>query len=190
MSQQLRCVSCVAAMASNRGIGNKGKLPWPSLRTDLEFLEKKTITVKDKGKWNAVLFGRKTWKGIDISQKHFPGRLNIVISKSIKTPPRGSHHVCDSVLSAVKMLSAPPFSSTVEEIFVLGGTEVYREAIESSFCHRIYLTEIDKEFDADAFFPIFDKSRYKLISNPSDVPEGVIEENGVQYRICVYERKV
>ncbi|KAK2573220.1 Dihydrofolate reductase [Acropora cervicornis] len=138
MSQQLRSVSCVAAMASNRGIGNKGKLPWPSLRT----------------------------------------------------PPRGSHHVCDSVLSAVKMLSAPPFSSTVEEVFVLGGTEVYREAIESSFCHRIYLTEIDKEFDADAFFPTFDKSRYKLISNPSDVPEGVIEENGVQYRICVYERKV
>ena len=44
----------------------------------------------------------------------------------IRTPPRGSHHVCDSVLSAVKMLSAPPFSSTVEEIFVLGGTEVYR----------------------------------------------------------------
>lgn len=190
MSQQLRCVSCVAAMASNRGIGNKGKLPWPSLRTDLEFLERKTITVKDKGKWNAVLFGRKTWEGIDISQRPFPGRLNIVISKSLKTPPRGSHHVCDSVLSAVKMLSAPPFSSTVEGIFVLGGTEVYREAIESSFCHRIYLTEIDKEFDADAFFPVFDKSRYKLISNPSDVHEGVIEENGVQYRICVYERKV
>ena len=44
----------------------------------------------------------------------------------IRTPPRGSHHVCDSVLSAVKMLSGPPFSSTVEGIFVLGGTEVYR----------------------------------------------------------------
>lgn len=44
----------------------------------------------------------------------------------IRTPPRGSHHVCDSVLSAVKVLSAPPFSSTVEGIFVLGGTEVYR----------------------------------------------------------------
>lgn len=44
----------------------------------------------------------------------------------IRLPPRGAHHVCDSVLSAVQMLSDSPFTDTVEEIFALGGTEVYR----------------------------------------------------------------
>lgn len=43
-----------------------------------------------------------------------------------RSPPCGAHHVCDSVLSAVQMLSAPPFTNTVEQVFVLGGTEVYR----------------------------------------------------------------
>ena len=47
----------------------------------------------------------------------------------IRVPPSGAHHVCDSVWSAVKMLSADPFTSTVEGIFVLGGTEVYRVVI-------------------------------------------------------------
>ncbi|XP_068710691.1 dihydrofolate reductase-like isoform X2 [Montipora foliosa] len=191
MSKHLRHVNCVAAMASNRGIGKDGKLPWPTLRTDLDFLARITTTVKDKGKWNAVLLGRKTWESVDSSERRpLPGRLNIVISRTLQVPPRGAHHVCDSVWSAVKMLSADPFTRTVEGIFVLGGTEVYREAIQSSYCHRIYLTEIYKEFHADAFFPTFDKNTYTLISNPSDVPEGVIEENQTQYRICVYERQV
>lgn len=191
MSKHLRHVNCVAAMASNRGIGKDGKLPWPTLRTDLDFLARITTTVKDKGKWNAVLLGRKTWESVDSSERRpLPGRLNIVISRTLQVPPSGAHHVCDSVWSAVKMLSADPFTSTVEGIFVLGGTEVYREAIQSSYCHRIYLTEIYKEFHADAFFPTFDKNTYTLISNPSDVPEGVIEENETQYRICVYERQV
>ncbi|XP_068691756.1 uncharacterized protein [Montipora foliosa] len=115
-------------------------------------------------KWNAVLLGRKTWESDDSSERRpLPGRLNIVISRTLQVPPRGAHHVCDSVWSAVKMLSADPFTRTVEGIFVLGGTEVYREAIQSSYCHRIYLTEIYKEFHADAFFPTFDKNTYTLI---------------------------
>ncbi|KAJ7393964.1 hypothetical protein OS493_003633 [Desmophyllum pertusum] len=184
-----RRVSCVAATASNLGIGKNGKLPWPSLRTDLEFLQSITTEVRDKGKWNAVLMGRKTWESLDVTERPLPGRLNIVISNTLKSPPHGAHHVCDSVRSAVHMLSAPPFTDTVEDIFVAGGSEVYREAIESSNCYRIYLTEINKEFDSDTFFPAFDKNAYKLISNPSEVPQGVIEENQIQYRFCVYEKQ-
>lgn len=187
--KNLRRVCCVAAIASNLGIGNNGKLPWPSLRTDLEFLQRITTEVRDKGKWNAVLLGRKTWESLDLTQRPLPGRLNVVISKTLKFPPCGAHHVCDSVSAAVQMLSNSPFTDTVEEIFVLGGTEVYREAIESSFCYRIYLTEIDKEFESDTFFPTFDKNTYSLLSSTSEVPQGVIEENQIQYRFCVYEKK-
>lgn len=188
-SKNLRRVSCVAAMGLNRGIGINGRLPWPSLRTDLEFLERITTEVKDKGKWNAVLMGRRTWESLEPSQQPLPGRLNIIISKSLKSLPRGAHHVCDSALSAVKMLSTPPFTNTVEGIFVLGGTEVYREAIESPYCNRIYVTELNKEFEADTFFPTFDTNTYGLISTPCEVPQGVIEENQIQYRFCVYDKQ-
>lgn len=185
----VRCVSCVAAVSSNMGIGKNGKLPWPALRTDLEFLEKITTEVNEQGKWNAVLMGRKTWESLDVTQQPLPGRLNIVISKTLKEPPLGAHHVFNSVWSAVQMLSASPLVDTVEEIFVLGGSDVFREAIESSYCQRIYLTEIDREFESDTFFPAFDKKTYRLISTPCDVPQGVIEENQIQYRFCVYEKQ-
>ncbi|KAL9985500.1 hypothetical protein ACROYT_G007914 [Oculina patagonica] len=186
--KNLRRVSCVAAIASNRGIGNNAKLPWPSLRTDLEFLRRITTEVRDKGKWNAVLMGRKTWESLDPTEQPLPGRLNIVISNTLKVRPFRAHHVCSSVWSAVHMLSNPPFADTVEDIFVVGGAEVYREAIESPYCHRIYLTEINKEFESDTFFPTFDKNIYRLLSAPSEVPQGVIEENQIQYRFCVYEK--
>lgn len=87
------------------------------------------------------------------------------------------------------MLSDSPFTDTVEDIFALGGTEVYREAIESSYCYRIYLTEIYKEFESDTFFPTFDKNTYRPLSSPSEVPQGVIEENQIKYRFCVYEKQ-
>jgi len=141
------------------------------------------------GKWNAVLLGRKTWESLDPTQQPLPGRLNVVISKTLKCPPCGAHHVCDSVSSAVQMLSNSPFNDTVEEIFVLGGTEVYREAIESTYCYRIYLTEIHKEFESDTFFPTFNKNTYRLLSSPREVPQGDIEENQIQYRFCVYEKQ-
>lgn len=187
---RVRCVSCVAAVSSNMGIGKNGRLPWPSLRTDLMFLKKITTEVNEQGKWNAILMGRKTWESLDVTNQPLPGRLNIVISKTLKEPPPGAHHVFNSVWSAVQMLSLPPLLDTVEEIFVLGGSDVYKEATESSYCQRIYLTEIDKEFESDAFFPAFDRSKYSLISTPSGVPQGIIEENQIQYRFCVYEKQV
>jgi hypothetical protein len=50
----------------------------------------------------------------------------IIFCVLIRVPPCGAHYVCDSVSSALQMLSDPPFTDTVEEIFVVGGTEVYR----------------------------------------------------------------
>lgn len=56
-----------------------------------------------------------------------------------RSPPSGAHYVCDSVLSAVQMLSAPPFTSTVEKILVLGGTDVYKvNSCTACSCDSIY----------------------------------------------------
>ena len=64
----------------------------------------------------------------------------IIVFVLNRVPPCGAHHVCDSVLSAVRMLSDPPFADTVEQIFVLGGTEVYR--VNTLFtCYNIFCHE-------------------------------------------------
>lgn len=61
------------------------------------------------------------------------------LSLFVRSPPSGAHYVCDSVLSAVQMLSTPPFTSTVEKILVLGGTDVYKvNSCTACSCDSIY----------------------------------------------------
>lgn len=60
--------------------------------------------------------------------------------------------------------------------------------MQSSFCERVYLTEIMAAFDCDTFFPAIDQS-FDLIKNPDDIPVEVQEENGIKYRYLVYEKQ-
>lgn len=62
-----------------------------------------------------------------------------------------------------------------------------KEAMDSPFCHRIYLTQIFKNFKCDTFFPPIDATKFQLIDDPR-VPEAEEEENGIKYKFEVYQR--
>ena len=73
------------------------------------------------------------------------------------------------------------YQSKEEEIFVIGGATIYKQML--NLCHRLILTEIDQSYDADVFFPEFDKTLYhKKILND-------ITENGVHYQHVEYRLK-
>lgn len=117
----------MVAATRDMGIGKDGKLPW-KLPRELKFFKQLTSAVIDPTKRNAVLMGRRTWESIPRHFQPLPGRFNVVLTRSGNVEIESSRDVvsCRSVISALEMLSAPPYCSTIENVFVIGGGEILR----------------------------------------------------------------
>jgi len=125
-------ISLIAAMSENRVIGREGKLPW-SIPADLARF--KCITMG-----HAVLMGRKTFDSIG---RPLPGRRNIVLSKTAEKIE--GCEITRSLQEAIALAEGD------EEIIILGGEEVFREALP--LCQRIYLTVVHGSYQGDVHFP-------------------------------------
>jgi len=149
--------SIVVAMTPNRGIGYQGKLPWEKLPPDMEHFKKITGNVTNDKNENAVIMGRKTWESIPSKFRPLPGRLNIVVTSQstldgVKAVP--------SLDEAVRVIEN---NGGIENIFIIGGSRLYEEAMNSEQCHKIYLTRVGKKFDVDTYLPEF-PPQFKLES--------------------------
>jgi len=117
----------VVAATKEMGIGKDGKLPW-NLPTDLKFFKDLTLSTSDSAKKNAVVMGRKTWESIPKKYRPLSGRLNVVLSRSSGFDIANTESVvtCSSIDSALDLLAAPPFSLSIEKVFVIGGGDILR----------------------------------------------------------------
>lgn len=117
----------VVAATKEMGIGKDGKLPW-NLPTDLKFFKDLTLTTSDSAKKNAVVMGRKTWESIPTKYRPLSGRLNVVLTRSSGIDIANTENVvtCSSIDSALDLLAAPPFSLSIEKVFVIGGGDILR----------------------------------------------------------------
>ncbi|MFI2812930.1 MULTISPECIES: type 3 dihydrofolate reductase [Microbulbifer] len=132
-------VALIAAVARNGAIGMGNRLPW-RISGDLQYFKRTTL-----GK--PVVMGRKTYESIG---RPLPGRDNIVISRNPEW--RADGVICVASLDeALATASASAAASGAEEVMVIGGAEIYRQALP--LARRLYLTEVDAEVEGDAFFP-------------------------------------
>ena len=138
-------ISIIVAMAKNRAIGKGGDLIW-HLSNDLKHFKEVTSG-------HTVIMGYKTYASLP-GQKPLPKRRNIIISGHLKEAPEG-FELANSILDAMKMV----FNE--EEVFIIGGGMIYEQFLPMA--DKLYLTKIDKDFDADTFFPIIDYSKFDLI---------------------------
>lgn len=142
--------SIIVAVDSQFGIGKNGLLPW-HLPSDLKYFKKITTQATSPAKTNAVIMGRKTWESIPPAFRPLSGRLNIVISRQAQLiVPEGVFHA-KSLEEALSFLQNK--KNNVGEIFVIGGAQIFQQALEHPSCQKIYLTCIEKEFLCDTFFP-------------------------------------
>ncbi len=74
-----------------------------------------------------------------------------------------------------------------DAVWVIGGHQVYQDAVLSDLCHRIYLTEIVNSFECDTFFPKFDRSVFQEVTDP-EVPQELQTEEEIKYHFKVYEK--
>lgn len=126
-------ISLIVAMASNRGIGLNGQMPW-HLSADLKRFKQITLGAP-------ILMGRKTFEAIG---RPLPGRENIVISRHQDYQQAGCRVFSDleAALAAYK---------NHDELFVIGGATLYQALLPQA--DHLYLTEIDRDFVCDTFFP-------------------------------------
>src|SRR3989344_1236243 len=134
----------VVAMDKNRLIGANGKLPW-HLPSDLKHFRELTMG-------HVIIMGRKTFESIG---KPLIGRANVVITrqKNYQRPGIVVHHSLEDALIV--------FADS-EKIFIIGGGEIYREALP--FVDTLYLTLVLGEFTGDTYFPEIDSNVWALVS--------------------------
>ena len=154
-------IALIAACARNRCIGNNGRIPW---RLPGEQLRFRKLTMGA-----AVVLGRRSFEEIGHA---LPGRRTIVLSSSGDYRPQGC-------LNARSLPEAIALAGELD-VFVSGGAAVYAEALP--LAERIYLTEIDADFQGDVFFPEFDRSQFiRSLDDRIDGP--------VPYSYVTYTRK-
>lgn len=136
-------ISLIVAAASNNGIGKNNRLLW-HLPNDMKFFKNTT--------WGmVVIMGRKTFESVG---KPLPGRMNIVITAQQNWQAAGVQ-VARSLEEAIAIAEAANF----KEIFIIGGGEIYRQAMPLAQC--IYLTRVQAAPESDTFFPEISEQEWK-----------------------------
>ncbi|MDR1529009.1 MAG: dihydrofolate reductase [Burkholderiales bacterium] len=158
-------LALIAAVARRGVIGRNNTLLW-QLPEDLRRF--KALTTG-----HAVIMGRKTWESLP---QALPQRQNIVITRNSDYRATGAE-IARSLKEAIRKVTMP------EPAFCIGGGEIYQQALE--YAAVLYLTEIDANFDGDAFFPDFDKSLWRLIANEPRFSE----KDGFSYAFNTYVRQ-
>ncbi|HET7475323.1 MAG TPA: dihydrofolate reductase [Dermatophilaceae bacterium] len=136
-------VTVVAALGRNRVIGSDGRLPW-HLPADLAHF-------KDLTMGHTIVMGRRTWDAIG---RALPGRTTIVLTRRRDWSAPGAL-VAHSLSAALDQVDGP-------EAFVVGGGEIYRQAMPVA--DRLVLTEVDAAPEGDTYFPSFDRAEFVEVS--------------------------
>ncbi len=160
-------ISLIVAMDRGRVIGKDNGLPW-RLPADLRHFKRNTV-----GK--AIVMGRKTWESIG---RPLPRRHNIIVTSNTDYVAEG----CTVVHSFEQAIAA---ASDAEEVVVIGGATLYREALP--LASRIYLTEVHARVEGDTFFPEVDWEGWKEVQRESRAAD---EKNPLAMDFVLLERVV
>lgn len=173
-------ISIIVAMDKNRLIGGDNKLLWDIPGELKRFRE---IT-----SGHPIIMGRKTHESIG---RVLPNRTNIIITRDPDYKVEGAV-VVNSLEQAIEEAgkvsnvsevskATPPFDTSRKEIFVIGGGQIYEQALP--LAERLYVTVIDHEYQGDTYFP--DYSQFSKI-----VEEKQFEEHGIKYRTQILEKEI
>ncbi|MBB3169994.1 type 3 dihydrofolate reductase [Simiduia aestuariiviva] len=164
-------IALIVAKAENDTIGRDNQLPW-HLPDDLAYFKRVTM-----GK--PIIMGRKTFESIG---RPLPGRPNIVITRQPDWLAEGVT-VCNSVEQAIALGCNMAEQAGVDEAMVIGGSEIYRQALP--LASRLYLTQVHAEVPGDAHFPAIEPSQWQQISEDRRVAGG---SNPHDYSFIVLRR--
>ena len=160
----MACLSLIVAIGKNRVIGVNNSLPW-HLPEDLKRF--RAITTG-----HHIIMGRKTYDSLG---RLLPGRTTVIVTRNQAYKVEGAivvHSLKDAIAAC----------GNDEEVFLIGGAELYKDGLK--LANKLYVTEINAEYEGDAFFPEFDLSEW--IAGDT---EAYTSSNGLGFSYITYQRK-
>ncbi len=160
-------LSIIVAKAKNNIIGKDNKLVW-HLPEDLRHFKELTTGHK-------IIMGRKTFESLG---RVLPNRKHIIFSQNPDFKVKDENvEVVHSLLQIQELIEGE------EEAFVIGGAMIYNFLMP--YVKKMYVTQIDQEFDGDAFFPVISENTWKEVSREKGTKN---QENNLDYEFVTYER--
>ena len=147
----MKTFNLITAFCKNIGIGNNNSIPW-HFKEELQHFSNITKSVNSFTKLNALIMGKNTFLSL---KNPLPDRINIVITKD-KTIKTKGITIFDNVNNAINHCSQQDY---IENVFFIGGTNIYKEALMHKL-DNIYVTQIDKFYNCDTFFPIEELNKF------------------------------
>jgi dihydrofolate reductase len=160
----MKKISIIVAVDEKNGIGKGGQMPW-NIQGDLKHF-------KDITSGHSVIMGRKTFDSIG---RPLPERTNIIITRDLAFKAEGIIAV-SSLEEAIKEAENQPGS---EEIFIIGGGQVFNQAMD--LVNKLYITLVKGVFDVDTVFP-----DYSMFNKKISQQDG--ESNGLKYSFLELEK--
>ncbi len=166
-------VSLIVAAAENKAIGKDNDLIW-HLRDDLRYFS-------DTTKAHHVIMGRMNYDSIPDKYRPLPNRTNIVVTRN-KSFVAEDCIVVNSIQEGLEIAK----ENGDEEAFVIGGGQIYKTALDEDLLDKLYITYVHESFDADVYFPEYDKSKWVKTSeifHPTD------EKHEYSFTYVTYDKK-
>ncbi len=157
-------LTLIVAYARNRTIGRDNTLPW-KLPGDLAHFKRTTLGCP-------IIMGRKTWDSLG---RPLPGRRNIVITRNVT-------HASPGVDFVPSLSAALDLVADLEQVFVIGGAQIYQQALP--IADRVIATEVQADIEGDAFFAELDSQQWIETTRSPQQPE-----NGLAYDLVEYRRR-
>jgi len=165
-------ISLIVAIAENNAIGLNNDLLW-RLPNDMKYFKEVTSE-------HHIITGRKNYISIPKKFRPLVNRTNIVLSRQDNFEEEGCHHF-NNLEDAIKFSE----NNGETELFIIGGGQIYKEALEKGMIDKMYITHVHHSFEADTFFPTIDYSKWdKTSSSPYEKDE----KHPYSYTFAVYEK--
>ena len=160
-------ITIIAAIAKNNALGKDNDLIW-HLPADLKRFKKLTSG-------HYILMGRNTFESIG---KPLPNRTSVIIT-------RNDNYFKDGCLIANSIEQAINLAEDEEHVFIIGGAQVYKQAIERDLVDQLDITMVHKDFEADVFFPEIDKKVWREVSREDFKAD---EKNKYDFSFISYQK--
>jgi len=161
-------INIIVATSTNFVIGKNNELPW-NLPKDMKYF-------KDITNGHSILMGRKCWESIPEKLRPLPNRKNYVLT-------RNSDYIANGATITNNLYDIlEKYKSNDEKLFIIGGSELYKEAFKHS--DKLYLTQIHANIDGDVYLDGLVFKDWKYVHGGD-----LLEENGLKFRFEIYDRK-
>lgn len=163
--------SLIVAIAENNGIGKDNDLLW-HLPNDMKHFKETTLN-------HHIITGRKNYISIPPKYRPLVNRTNIVLTRNTDFSEKGCivKHSLEDAIDYAK-------SNNETELFIIGGGQIYKEALEKGLIDKMYITHVNKSFEADTFFPEIDGGWNKIKEDFFEADE----KHLFSYSFAVYEK--